>query len=251
MLYNQLQHFALQTVRADNLRLCDIGMGLHFTFATVSDGNMTATGVALTPSAEGSVGGMDTVDILKVLEESLSYDSGKRSFGLAVINAVSQYKLMQNPPILFEDLRQQLTQFILQKTTPSSKIVFIGHLQPVVKALKAAGRNPVVFCRQHSDPANGIYSDIYEYDAMRDADIVVITGAALIGSTVDALLHFAKDVPIKIMAGFSAGVFPAWFHESGITHVASIYLENVKLASLLQHNFEHIFTYPCYIETVS
>jgi hypothetical protein len=80
-----------------------------------------------------------------------------------------------------------------------------------------------------------------------DADVVIITGAALIGSTIDALLAMSSKKAHIILAGFSAGLYPAWLGETRIAQVASINLANVPLTGLLNYEIEEIFAHPCYI----
>lgn len=250
MLFYQLQQNALSCIDSHSLRLVECGMGAQFTYTKITDGLSESTGVCLTPKTEGFNGGFQDGDLRELLTQGSAYDAGKRAFALSAINAISQYLLTKNKPLLQEDMRASLTQFILKNTTVDSKIMFVGHLQPVVKALKEKRNNVSVFCRQHTDVANQVYNDIYEYEAISQADVLIITGATLIGSTIDALLHFAKDVPIKVLSGFSAGAYPAWFEKSGLTHIGSMYLEDIKHSTLLHNNLGEIFTYPCYITKV-
>lgn len=247
MLFYKLQEKAFEAIERYNLTLTECGMGAQFTYTKISDGKKECTGICLTPKAEGSNGGFEGDSLIDSLSFASSFDSGKRAFGLSAINAISQYLLQKEEILLQEDLRANLTNFVLENTHKDSNIVFIGHLQPVVKALKEQRNNVSVFCRQHTDVANQIYNDIFEYEAISQADILIITGATLLGSTIDALLHFGQNVPIKVLAGFSAGTYPAWFAKSGITHVASLYLKDIRHSSLLHNSLNEIFTYPCYI----
>jgi hypothetical protein len=250
MLFHQLREHALHAIKQHSLRVVECGMGAMFTYTKITDGSLEATGICLTPRAEGANGGLQSNTLEDILTQGLQYDYGKRAFALATINAISQYLLIRDKPVLTQDLRGTLTQFVLNNTKKDSKIMFIGDLQPVVHTLKQERDNVSVFCRQHTDVQNGVYNDIYEYEAISQADILIITGAALIGSTIDALLHFANKVPIKVLTGFSAGTYPAWFKGSGLTHIGSMYLEDIRHSTLLHHNLNEIFTYPCYISEV-
>lgn len=250
MLFYKLQKNALQTIQKYNLSLVESGMGSQFTYTKITDKVNETTGICLTPKTEGVNGGCEGNSLIDTLKQGSAFDAGKRAFGLSAMNAISQYLIKKENPQLQEDLRKSLTKFILNNTHENSKIVFIGHLQPVVKALKEHRNDVSVFCRQHTDVANKIFNDVYEYEAIKEADILIITGATLLGSTIDAILHFGQNVPIKVIAGFSAGIYPSWLKGTGITHVASIYLENVKHSSLLHNKLDEIFTYPCYITKV-
>ena len=250
MLFYQLQQNALTCIDSHSLRLVECGMGAQFTYTKITDGSRGATGICLTPKTEGFNGGFQGGDLRELLTQGSAYDAGKRAFALSAINAISQYLLIKDKPILQQDMRASLAQFVLENTNQDSKIMFVGHLQPVVAALKERRNNVSVFCRQHTDVANQVYNDIYEYEAISQADVLIITGATLIGSTIDALLHFSKDVPIKVLTGFSAGAYPAWFRNSGLTHIGSMYLEDIRHSTLLHNNLNEVFTYPCYISKI-
>ncbi|WP_024954134.1 Rossmann-like domain-containing protein [Sulfurospirillum arcachonense] len=250
MLFYKLQENALRCIEENSLQFVESGMGALFTYTKITDGLNEATGVCLTPKTEGAIGRFCPGDLKNLLIQGNVYDAGKRAFSLSTMNAISQYLLSKEKLKLEEDLRDNLTKFILKNSHENSKIIFIGHLQPVVKALKEKRKNISVFCRQHTDVENKIYNDIYEYEAISQADILIITGATLLGSTIDAILHFSKNVPIKVITGFSAGTYPSWFKDSGLTHVASLYLKNINHSTLLHNNLNEIFTYPCYISKI-
>ncbi len=80
----------------------------------------------------------------------------------------------------------------------------------------------------------------------------MITGAALIGSTIDALLKFTSKARMVILSGFSAGANPLWLNNLGLTHVASISLSDcskVELETDLEKNdLELIFKNKAYIK---
>ena len=126
----------------------------------------------------------------------------------------------------------------------------MGNLAPVVAKLKENGRKPIVFCRQKQHYAEAIYSDIFEYEAIQTAPIAIITGATLIGSTLDALLTLSPKESIRILAGFSAGAHPSWFEGTGVTHLTSMKIESRYKEALMKNNWEEVFSYPSYFHAL-
>ena len=92
--------------------------------------------------------------------------------------------------------------------------------------------------------------DIFEYEAISKADIVVITGATLIGSTIDAILKFTSNAKMVVLAGFSAGANPEWFKNKNIDYIGSISLKDCKKEDVLLNDLETIFKNGCYITKI-
>jgi hypothetical protein len=246
LILDTLKQKALKYTCENNLRLLEFKVCELFTYAIISDENKTFTGVTLTPKNEGALKKVNPSSIEEILNTK-NYDVTIRAITLATINAVGQHKLSKNLPVLKPNLRVELPKLILQNSTSEDKIVFIGHLEPVVNKLKENARDVSVFCRMKVEPENKIYNDIFEYEAVNDASIVVITGASLIGSTIDALLKFTSKAKMVVIAGFSAGAYPKWFNNIGVTHVVSTYLENFSKETIKQNKLEDVFENPCYV----
>jgi len=246
MILDDLKYKALKCTRENNLEFIDFEICDLLTYVRVSDKQKIFTGVALTPKGEGQLETIQCSSIKEILQ-SKTYDISLRAVTLATINAIGQYTLSKEKLELRENLREELTKLIMKNSNELDKIVFIGHLAPVVNKLKENRYDVTVFCRTKTDFQNKVYNDIFEYEAVSEASIVVITGAALIGSTVDALLQFTKKAKMVILAGFSAGVYPLWLDNIGFTHIASTYLENFSTETIRQNRLEDVFDNPCYI----
>lgn len=253
-LLNHLLQSAQQMSQHRHLHLVDFTVGALLTQVRVSDGQHIAAGVCLTPTGEGSVNNPLRADTLEaILHAGRAYDAFARAVAVAAMNAIAQWERAATQPPPTADapgLRDLLVEHLLAHSTPETAIVFIGHLKPVVARLREQQRQPLVFCRRHTDPAHGIYNDIFEYEALATAERVVITGAALIGSTLDAVLRASPQAQARYLIGFSAGVHPAWLHDSGITHVASLHLAQMAQDPVMHNDLEALFKYPAYLEHV-
>lgn len=242
----KLKTHALAYGKENNLVLEDFGVSASCVYAIVSGKGKSAIGVALLPHGEGDFGPLLGKNIEEVFDFSLSYNALQRAFALSLINALGQHALsfdMSTPTL---GTRQLLPQKLLEMTQMGDEIVFIGNLEPVIAKLTSEGRKPIVFCRQKNRLGKEVFSDIFEYEALQKSSIAVITGAALIGSTIDAIINMSPKNAIRIMAGFSCGAHPSWFKDTGITHVASMKLELPLKKALLNNAWDEVFNYPGY-----
>jgi uncharacterized protein len=243
-LFARLQHAALDEARDHGLRLADFGMGLSCAYAVVEGAQGHALGAALTPRDEGPASVLRGETLREMVEAGSRYDPFARAAALAVMNAVSRYLLPPEPEA--GDLRATVCAKVLAATKPGSRIVVIGYLRPLVECLKREGRDVAVFCRGHRDPQQGIYNDIFEYEAAGEAEVLLMTGAVLTGATLEALLALSPRASMRVLTGFSSGVHPRWLEGSGVTHLASIRLEEAVKMRLLRNEWEALFDYPAY-----
>lgn len=250
MLFDQLTQSARQAAYAHGLKLCEFTLGALLTHVRVTDGLRTASGVCLTPTGEGRPTPIRTDSLDAIWDEGKAFDVYRRALALAAANAVGQWQRALVPSTDTVGMRDLLLRRLLDVSTPDTTIVFIGHLKPVVAGLRAAGRHPIVFCRAENDPEQNVYNDIFEYEGLIDAEIVIMTGAALIGSTADAVIRASSSARQRYAAGFSAGANPEWFRGSGITHVASPLLADLPRTVPASNDLDALFVYPAYCDAV-
>lgn len=228
-----------------HLSVEDFGVSASMIYAIVHGDNKRTIGVTLIPHGEGDLCALEGKCIEEIFDHALTFNPLKRAFALALINAIGQHAL-HNTFSPADNTRSLLVQQILEMTHVGDEIVFVGNLAPVVAKLKEEGRNPIVFCRQKNNESERIYSDIFEYETIQTAPIAIITGATLIGSTLDALLKLSPPQSIRILAGFSAGAHPSWFKGSGLTHVTSMLLEPSFKEALRINQWNDVFNAPGY-----
>lgn len=245
MILDDLAAQALDCAKKNSLKLIEVKVDTTFTFVIISNGKSSQIGVTLTPHDEGKIEFKNFISIKEILENK-DFNITNRAIKLATINAIGQFELSIENIELKANLRVALYETIYKESLEKDKIVFIGNLKPVVKKLKEKRENIQVFCRSANDEKDGVFNDIFEYEAVKNADIVIITGAALIGSTIDALLKFTCHAKTVILAGFSVGINPKWLKNYKITHVASTYLKDCRKKDILNISLEEIFNNSCY-----
>jgi len=242
-IYRNLAQNALQALKTDEIVLSAYGMDESLVKVTVRGNGDLFTGVTVTPKNEGALCkySFDTVE--ELLERSLAFDVGLRAYGLACINAIGAFFNAKDSLCASDSLRSGVVDFIDKNSSKTDKIVIIGHLVPVVQKLKQNGKNVQVFCRQKTDVGDALYNDIFEYEALQNADIVVVTAAALQGSTVDAILKFTANAKIVMLTGFSASGYVPWYKGLGFTHLASLQIKS----DAKDLRFENLFENPSYL----
>ncbi len=247
-LFQHLKTQAFAYAKDQHITLVDFGASASMIYAIVADTTKKAIGVTLIPHGEGELCALQGASIEEVFEFSSAFNPLQRAFALAVINALGQHALSNDGKcdVSNKGVQALLSEKILDVTQVGDEVVFVGNLRPVVTKLKENGRKPIVFCRQKQQYGDGVYSDIFEYEAIQYAPIAIITGASLIGSTLDALLRLSPKDSLRILAGFSAGTYPKWFEGTGITHIASMKLDCIFKDALLKNNWEAVFNYPGY-----
>lgn len=251
-IFQHLRAQALAYAQTHHVVLVDFGVSASMLYAIIEDHERKAIGVTLIPYGEGELLALQGSSIEEVFDFSLDFNPLQRAFALAVINALGQHALRNDMNFDVSNVGVQplLAEKILSYTKEGDEVVFVGNLRPVVAKLKENGRKPIVFCRQKQQYGQGVYSDIFEYEAIQSAPIAIITGASLIGSTLDALIQLSPKTSIRILTGFSAGAYPSWFEGMGITHLASMKLEVAFKEALMKNRWEEVFTYPGYFRTL-
>lgn len=230
----------------------EVGVTASMIYVIVKNNERRAIGVTLVPHGEGQLGALQGLGIEEIFEHAKLFLPLQRAYALALINALGQHALGDEKEhhVSQSGTRSLLVEKVLELTNEGDEIVFVGNLAPVVLKLKENGRKPIVFCRQKQQYSESIYSDIFEYEVIQRAPIAIITGATLIGSTLDALVKLSPKEAIRILAGFSAGGHASWFEETGVTHLTSMQLDCSYKDALLKNSWEEIFSYPSYFTQV-
>jgi uncharacterized protein (DUF4213/DUF364 family) len=248
-IFESLRLNAINALKENSYKTEALGMTISCAYCSLTLNNKLGVGLALSPQGEGALSPIES-NPLSILEKAKVYEPFSRAAALSVMNAIYAHKRTSLSVDYAPDMRVMLTQKVLKATDKDSRIVIIGNLKPVVAKLRENERNIEVFCRSSNNPSEKIYNDIFEYEAAMDADVLIITGAALLGSTVDALVAMSPKASLRILTGFSAGVDPQWLKGTGITHVCSVNLNPSVINNLALNNFESIFDYESYLIAV-
>ncbi|RLE75430.1 MAG: hypothetical protein DRJ44_05820 [Thermoprotei archaeon] len=111
-----------------------------------------------------------------------------------------------------------------------SKVVVLGHLAPIVHALRQKPNLEIfVFERNKARVGNGVLSDIFEYKHLENANIAIFTGASLALPNIDVLIELSKRAKIRAVVGPSASLPIEILEKSGFNVIGGSFLENNSL----------------------
>jgi uncharacterized protein len=243
-LLEHLSQRASAWLDGQTLTLEDISLGLPISWAIVRDAEgRRSLGTAMTPVGEFAGPGERYQGLpLDWSEWPLAELPGRimadhpleRCLALAVINAISQYRLGREELAGVETGQDRPSVVRWVTGQDVRRVVVIGNMGPLVKGLAEAGVPHVVFER---NPGNrsGALSDAQEWAWLAEADGLIVTGAALLNHSLSPILALARRARFRLLVGFSAQAHPAFLAGCGATHVFSLHIDNLdQIRRLLQ-----------------
>lgn len=223
--------------RVGGERVEDVRIGLFYTGVKLSTGH---GGVAFTPrrwtteatccpDMEGKMpgaGDLKGMSVEDALELALSPHPLLRAVGIATINAASA-------PILFEEQRYKI-EYDADPVNPEEiqldeKVVMVGAFKPYVNPLRKRVKELKIYddnlqlLRElglPEDPGKPLQ------EALKEADIVILTGSALVVSGMDEILDNARSAKKLIIVGPTSSMLPDPFFSRGATALAGIRITN-------------------------
>lgn len=211
----------------------DVRIGLFYTGVKLSTGH---GGVAYTPHKwiveatccpemqrkmpyTGKLKGMRAVEAMRLAQTDHLL---LRAVGVAAINAASA-------PILFEEGRYRLEYdadpVSAERLRPGDRVVMIGAFKPYVESLRMRAKELMVYddnvglLRELGLPENP--GKPLE-EALEEADLVIVTGSALVVSGMDEILENASRAREVVVVGPTSSMLPDPFFRRGVTALAGL-----------------------------
>ncbi len=150
---------------------------------------------------------------------ALSDDILKRTIGIAAINALSwtiipgRYRLRQGNPLDQIGMKNRV-------------IAMVGYFPPLVDRFSPLAKELRIIERE----GIGVHQSTDAKDVMADAEIVIITGSALIYGGMEKYLEYGKNADEVIVLGPTASMLPDPFFKRGATIVAGIRIVDADAA---------------------
>ena len=203
----------------------DISIGQHWTAVAVETAAGARGGIASSSGAlDGHCAGRPSVrDAGRLLERSarelaelIRSDSlAEASVGLATINALLEVDEAACVEVNAAD--------VLIKRGTGKRVAIVGHFPFIPRVRRAAETLWVLELRPRGDdlPANRAA------DVIPQADVVGITGSALINHTFDGLVSLCRPDAYVVVMGGSTPLTPLFF-EQGVDAVAGTYVVDIK-----------------------
>jgi uncharacterized protein (DUF4213/DUF364 family) len=172
--------------------------------------------------APGNLRGSSAFDLA---HEALSANGLGRGLGIAALNALADTCWRRRPHSEAE-LRVGVDAFDATEIGPADKVVVVGAFVPFLRALKQRGQ---LFLVLEQNPAT-LKADEMPFFRSADeartvipeADVVLITGSALVNDTLEELLALRKPGARVTVVGPTVGMLPDAFLRRGADILGSV-----------------------------
>lgn len=184
------------------VRVRNVLVGAHWTVVSSLGCGLASTILGSKPHGHDKVrfvGDMIGMNAWELAQLALSDNLLEASIGIAAINSLIQVELKPTKDVNAGDVLIELGR--------DKNIALVGHF-PFIPRLQEIARNLWVI---EQNPSPGEYPANHAPDLISQADVVAITGSAIINHTLGKLLPLARrDVPVLIL-GPSTPLSPILF----------------------------------------
>jgi uncharacterized protein (DUF4213/DUF364 family) len=211
----------------DNVVVDQVVMGLGYTGVKLSSGH---SGLCYTFQSDiaqtthhcqvtdlaGTLMGMHA---LKMAEKAKSWELRESILGFATLNALSQIIIERNPEN-YTVLNGDLLDYI--KLKKSDVVVLVGNIRPFVEPIRAKAKKLYILERTPTMRDENSLPDTACDQILPIADVILITGTAIVNGTIDHLLELSTNAREVAIVGASASIIPDILFERGATIVGCV-----------------------------
>ncbi|MGD6934178.1 MAG: Rossmann-like domain-containing protein [Candidatus Bathyarchaeia archaeon] len=233
---------AIEKVKAlipdvDSILVEQIVLGLGYTGVRLSEGHSGLCYTFQTEIAQCSshcqvsnyAGTLAGSPAIKLAEKATSWDLRESIIGFATLNALSQIVMDKNPQN-YGVLNGDVIEYI--NLTKNDVVALVGYIGPLVPCIRANSKKLYILERTPTRREEGTLPDTACDQILPTADVVLITGTALVNGTIDHLLELAKNAREIAIIGATAGILPEVLFERGVTIVGGVKV--VDAAKMMQ-----------------
>jgi uncharacterized protein (DUF4213/DUF364 family) len=221
----------------------DLVIGIFFTGVKLSTGH---GGCAFTPIGEvpeavccpttaarmpqaGNLGGNPVSEILKY---ALDPNVLKSAIGVATLNALSQWIIETETKEEHRVIKDK-DGFDLLGIQSHETVSLIGAFGPYIRRLKMMG-NPFYIIEKNPQTLRPDEMKYYRSDSemaitLKNSDVLIITGTAIVNHTIDPILSSITHGKRAAIVGPTASMVPDAFFKKGVTVMAGVRILNPDL----------------------
>jgi uncharacterized protein (DUF4213/DUF364 family) len=206
------------------VKVHDVCVGLGYTGVKLSTGHI---GICQTLLDEQTccqridkAGKLSGKPALEIAGLARSWKLGEAVVGVATINALSQ--------IVFEKKSEDYlivenANFIDQvKINENDTVALVGYIRPFISIIKNRAKSLYILERKPMIQEEEIFPDVACEEIIPKADVVIITGTAVVNGTIDRLLELSKGAREVGLVGPTASMIPDPFFKRGVTIMGGI-----------------------------
>jgi uncharacterized protein (DUF4213/DUF364 family) len=171
-------------------------------------------------------GGLTGRPVRKFMEDLFHENILRRTLAIAVLNALSASRWKAAAEHDHYTLETRIDAFDTIDLIPGCKTVVVGALVPMLKKLLDTGSDFTVL---EQDPSTLKPREMPYYlpperapEVVPKADILVITGAAILNGTLPSLLDMARKNAYILVAGPTASMLPGAFFSRGVSCLGGV-----------------------------
>jgi len=218
----------------------DLVIGIFFTGIKLSTGH---AGAAFTPIGEipeavccpttaarmPQAGDLEGKPVSEILKYALDTNVLKSAIGVAAANAISQLIIESESENEYQIVRDR-DGFDLLEIEPGETVSLIGAFGPYIRRLKMMG-NPFFIVEKNPqtlrlDEMKYFKSQTEMATALKESDVVIITGTAIVNHTIDHILSYISDRQRTAIIGPTASMIPDTFFKRGVNVMAGVRMLN-------------------------
>jgi uncharacterized protein (DUF4213/DUF364 family) len=218
-----------QVLQDEPVRVCDVRIGVFYTAAQLSSGEV---GVAFTPrdlsdtvccprsaAAAPAAGRLAGQDAWELARYTLAPVALRRAVGVAVLNALSALAMARHG-VPGGHLLVGVDALEAAAVEPDDRVAMVGAFVPFIKALKARVADLWVVDKHREalqpDELASWRAPAQAPEVLAQANVVLITGSALVEGGLDTLLAAASKARCVVLAGPTASAWPPPFFARGV-----------------------------------
>ena len=214
----------------------DLVIGIFFTGVKLSTGH---GGCAFTPMGEipeaaccpitaarmPQAGNIDGKPISEILSYSLDPNVLKSAIGIATLNALTQWIIETEEDEEYQIIKDE-DGFNLLKIEPHETVSLVGAFGPYIRRLKTMG-NPFYIIEKNPqtlrpDEVKYFKSASEMLSPLKNSDVVIITGTAIVNHTIDNILSLITNGKRIGLIGPTASLIPDVFFKRGVNMMAGV-----------------------------
>ena len=167
----------------------------------------------------GTLAGRTAKELMDFVD---SWDIIERVIGVSTINALSQLVIEANPKryLIEED---NLIDVI--EISSADTVVMVGHIKPFESAFRSKAKD-VIILERSSRREEGVLPDTACEMVIPNADVVVITGSALVNGTIDRLLELSSKARTVALVGPTVSCLPDPLFRRGVDYIGGLRIDD-------------------------
>jgi uncharacterized protein (DUF4213/DUF364 family) len=213
-----------------SIRVGDVRVGLGYTGVKLSTGHVGVCHTLLDDLSccqrIDSAGTLFDSSALELAQLANSWKLGEAVVGIATINALSQIVFETNIGYYsFTEGTDFINQIEIKK---NDTVAMVGYFKPFISTIKDRTDNLYIMERNPTVQGEDIFPDIACGEILPKADIVIITGTAIINGTIDHLLELSRNAREIGVVGPTTSMIPDPLFKRGVTVIGGIKVINAE-----------------------